>query len=137
MRITLQQAQAAIAAALTAAESTGERVSVAVIDAGGHLIAFARMDRAGLASLETALGKAFASVSTGAPTVELAPLIQPGQPLFGMTIASSRSMVMMAGGLPVEFDGELIGAIGTGGARSSGRDHEISVAGLTEMSAQR
>ncbi|MFT3864166.1 MAG: heme-binding protein [Solirubrobacterales bacterium] len=98
----LEIADGLIAAARTEAERSGEVLTFAVMDEGGNMVAFARMDGAGLAGIETAIGKAYTAVATGAPTAELFPLTQPGRPLFGFgtSVAAPRPLVPMPGGFP-------------------------------------
>jgi uncharacterized protein GlcG (DUF336 family) len=128
MNPPLAHIQAALDVAEDHAVALGEVLTLCVVDDGGHLVALRRMDGAGLASLETGIGKAYTSAATGAPTAELNPLTQPGQPLFGFgsSVTNPRPFVPMAGGVPIVRDGVLAGAVGAAGARDSTRDHEVA-----------
>lgn len=133
MNITLTQADAVLAAARTEAADRGVAASFAVVDTGGNLIAFARADGANLITIDTAIGKAYTAISIGADSANLTAAIQPGAPLFGtgLLLAGSRSLVPYAGGVLIQADGQVIGALGVSGAPSSDVDHEIAVASAT------
>lgn len=135
MNITLEQAEKAIAVAKQAAQERDERTALAVVDTGGNLVAFARMDSANLISIDTAMGKAYTALALNIDTIDLNPFIQPGQILFGtgLTLQQSRSLVPYAGGILLRCKGEVIGALGVSGARTSQTDHEIALAALAEL----
>lgn len=135
MGITLDQAEAVIAAARAGAAGRGETVALAVVDSGGNLVAFGRMDGAHLITIDTAIGKAFTAVSVGFDTVNMTPYIQPGQPLFGtgLTLAGSRSLVPYAGGVVIRSGDTMLGALGVSGAGQSHTDHEIGQAAAATL----
>ena len=135
MSISLSQAEAVIAAARAQAEERGVAVALAVVDAGGNLVAFTRADGAPLITIDTAIGKAFTAVGIGGDTVNLTPAIQPGGPLFGtgLVLAGSRSLVPYGGGVLIQADGRLIGALGVSGAPGSEVDHEIATAAAARV----
>jgi uncharacterized protein GlcG (DUF336 family) len=115
--ITLAAAQQAVAAAIAEAERIGVAVSVAVVDAGGALRAFARMDGAEIAGEVLAVDKAYTAVAHRSPTEELGALAQPGGELFGLQANGRGRYVMFGGGLPVtDGEGEVVGAVGVSGA---------------------
>ena len=89
-------------------------VSVAVVDEGGRLVAFGRMDRARPMSVDIATNKAYTAATFQRPTSQLAPLS--GQSWFQSVIVSSQGKVMaMAGGIPVLEEPHVIGAVGVSG----------------------
>ena len=115
--ITLAAAQLALAAGIAEAERLGVTVSVAVVDAGGVLRAFARMDGAEIAGEALAVDKAYTAVAHRTPTAELGALAQPGGELFGLQANGRGRYVMFGGGLPVtDADGGVVGAVGVSGA---------------------
>jgi uncharacterized protein GlcG (DUF336 family) len=115
--ITLAAAQRALAAGIAQAEHMGVAVSVAVVDAGGVLRAFARMDGAEIAGEVLAVDKAYTAVAHRATTAELGARAQPGGELFGLEANGRGRYVMFGGGLPVtDGDGTVIGAVGVSGA---------------------
>ena len=115
--ITLAAAQQALAAGIAEAERIGVAVSVAVVDAGGILRAFARMDGAEIAGEVLAVDKAYTAAAQRTSTAELGALAQPGGELFGLQANGRGRYVMFGGGLPVsDGDGAVIGAVGVSGA---------------------
>ncbi|AEY86145.1 GlcG/HbpS family heme-binding protein [Streptomyces olivaceoviridis] len=127
--LTTQDAEALITAARRAAGAAGATVSVTVLDAGGHLIAFRRDDRAVLISGETSTRKAYTALQLNAPTADLVDLVKPGGPFHTLPTALDRPLLFIAGGLPVHRDGRLIGAIGVGGGTPE-QDHGFAVTAL-------
>jgi uncharacterized protein GlcG (DUF336 family) len=128
MNITLEQAERAIAAAKRAAQEREELTAFAVVDTGGNLVAFARLDGANLITIDTAMGKAYTALAMNIDTIDLNPYIQPGQALFGtgLVLQQTRSLVPYAGGIVLRQAGKAIGALGVSGARASQTDHEIA-----------
>jgi len=88
---------------------------IAVVDASGNLVAEQRMDHALLVSIDIALNKAYTAVAVKIPTHELAPLSQPGQPLFGIHNADGGRIIIFGGGFPLKHGNEIIGGIGVSG----------------------
>jgi uncharacterized protein GlcG (DUF336 family) len=115
VEIALDVARQIIAAAEAQAERIGVGMSVAVVDEGGNLRAFARMDGAELAGIDLARDKAYTAVANSAPTDELAVLAAPGGPLFGLHSNAGGRYVIFGGGIPLRRDGRIVGAIGVSG----------------------
>jgi uncharacterized protein GlcG (DUF336 family) len=137
MSVDLQTANAMIAAAADKARSLGALVSVAVVDAGGNLVAFARMDGAEIAGPTLAVDKAYTSVSNRISTQELSVLAAPGGPLFGLHSNGGGRFVIFGGGIPVEDEGGAIGgAIGVSGGAVE-EDVAAAGAGITEWLRRR
>lgn len=113
--ISYEDAQRAIEAALTKATEIGSPSSVAVVDAGRELVAFARQDGALLASIEISIGKAYTARSLNMNTGDVGPLTQPGQPLYGLETTHQRRLVTFAGGRPLRSGDEVVGAVGVAG----------------------
>ncbi|MFI9799721.1 heme-binding protein [Streptomyces sp. NPDC052302] len=120
--LTSQDADALVLAAQRAAEAAGVPVSVTVLDAGGHLLAFRRDDRAVLISGETSTRKAYTALQLGTPTADLVDAVQPGGLFHTLPTALDRPLLFIAGGLPIHRDGRLIGAVGVGGGAPA-QDH--------------
>ncbi|MBT2413477.1 heme-binding protein [Streptomyces sp. ISL-12] len=123
--LTTQDAEALVTVAYRAAEDAGVRVSVTVLDAGGHLIAFRRDDRAVLISGETSTRKAYTALQLDSPTADLVEAVQPGGVFHTLPTALDRPLLFIAGGVPVHRDGRLIGAIGVGGGAPE-QDHAFA-----------
>lgn len=130
--ITLEEARSIISAAEQKAEEIGQPMNIAVVDAGRDLKAFARMEKAWLGSIDIAINKAFTAVSFEMPTQELADMAQPGQSLFGIHTTNDENIVIFAGGIPLERDGEIVGAIGVSGGTID-LDQQVAEAGVASF----
>ena len=126
--VTLAAARRAIAAAETKAMEIGVPMNVAVVDEGGNLVAFARMDGAWLGSTDIAQNKAYTARAFDMPTKDLAPLAQPGQSLYGIEASNQGRLIVFAGGIPLTWDGRIVGAIGVSGGTVE-QDQEVAEAG--------
>jgi uncharacterized protein GlcG (DUF336 family) len=113
---SLAQAQALVDVARAEAASRGVAVSVAVVDAGGHLLAFARMDGAEVAGPTLAVDKAYTAVSQSIATDELAVLAAPGGELYGIQANGGGRYVIFGGGVPLRAGDSIVGAVGVSGA---------------------
>jgi glc operon protein GlcG len=112
--ITTEGAKALIAKAEAKARSLGRTVNVAVVDSGGNLLAFERMDGAFLAGVDLCMGKARSALRFEEPTATIESTIHDGR--YALLTAGA---VEMQGGIPLKRRGEIIGAIGVSGADSS------------------
>jgi uncharacterized protein GlcG (DUF336 family) len=116
---SLDLAQRMCGAAIAHAERLGVAVSVAVVDAGGHLVSFDRMDRAEIAGPHLALAKAATAVAHRCPSGELAAESAPGASLAGLASSGGGRYVVFAGGLPLwSPDGRVVGGVGVSGANA-------------------
>jgi uncharacterized protein GlcG (DUF336 family) len=133
--ITLGQASTIVQAALARARETGcAPLAVAVLDAGGHLTAFAREDGAGILRPQIAFGKAWGALGMGMGTRAFARRVaeQPGQQaFFGALYAASEGRVFPAPGGVLIRDGAgaLLGAVGISGDVSD-KDEACALAGI-------
>ncbi len=93
----------------------GVAMSCAVVDAGDQLVAFERMDVADLVGITLARDKAFTALVNRMPTRDLAPIVQPGTEFYGYDSIAAGRMIVFAGGMPLECDGVLVGAVGVSG----------------------
>ena len=114
--IGLERAQAAIAAAAAEARKHDWKLNVAVVDSGGNLVAFARMDGAQLASIQIAEHKARASAGFRRETKAIENGIQQNGATYLMTL---DGIIGSRGGIPLIEGGKLIGAIGCSGGTGS------------------
>ncbi|MCX5312000.1 heme-binding protein [Streptomyces sp. NBC_00154] len=130
--LTIQDAEALVATARTAAEAAGVTAAVTVLDAGGHLLAFRRDDRAVLIAGETSTRKAYTALQLGAPTADLVDAVQPGGLFHTLPTALDRPLLFIAGGVPVFRDGRLIGAVGVGGGAPE-QDHGFATAAVEAL----
>jgi uncharacterized protein GlcG (DUF336 family) len=126
--VTLDTALHVIASARREAEAIGVAMNIAVVDQGNNLVAFQRMDGAWLGSIDIAQGKAYTARAFDMSTKDLAPLCEPGEPLFGIHVSNHGRLIIFAGGIPLERGGEVLGAIGVSGG-SVEQDQTVAEAG--------
>ena len=135
--LNLAGAETIAKAARAKAAEMGVKVNVAVVDDGGHLIAFARMDGARPASATTAMTKAVSAATFRQATGPLPPGTASPDPLHNLSVqnaaaASGGKVTTLLGGVPVEIDGQIAGAVGVGGATGE-QDAEIARAGIASL----
>ncbi|MFF3462067.1 heme-binding protein [Streptomyces sp. NPDC002619] len=130
--LTTHDAEILVTAARRAAEAAGVTISVTVLDAGGHLLAFRRDDRAVLISGETSTRKAYTALQLNAPTADLVDAVQPGGLFHTLPTVLDRPLLFIAGGIPIHRDGRLIGAIGVGGGAPE-QDHGFALAAVETL----
>ena len=114
--IALERAKAVIAAAAAEAHKHDWKMNVAVVDSGGNLVAFERMDGAQLASIQIAEHKARTAATFRRETKVFENAIQQNNSLYVMTL---DGVIGSRGGIPLVIDGKLVGAIGCSGGTGS------------------
>lgn len=134
MSITQSQAEAVIAAAHREAAAIGVPMNIAVLDAGAHLKAFGRMDRALLGSIDIALKKAKTAALFEMSSDAVGEFCRPGGPSPGLD-ATNGVLVVFAGGMPLRNrDGAVIGAVGVSGGAVE-QDRRVAEAAAAALSA--
>lgn len=130
--IGLDQAQLVVDAAVKKAQQIATLMNVTVIDAGGNLKAFARMDGAWLGSIDISAKKARTARFFDMDSGEIGKLSQPGGPLYNIEI-SNGGLITFPGGVPLKnASGEVIGAIGVSGSTVE-NDHAVATAGANAL----
>jgi uncharacterized protein GlcG (DUF336 family) len=127
--ITLEEAHQVLMAARKKAEEIGVQMNIAVVDAGGNLTAFIRMDNAWLGSIDIAQGKAFSARAFDMSTKDLGAESQQGKSLFGINASNHGKIIIFAGGIPLKDGERVVGAIGVSGG-SVEQDQEVAEAGV-------
>lgn len=126
--MTLEQAKAAVAAALAKAQELGLKMNIAVVDAGANLKAFARMDGAWLGSIDISIRKARTARFFDMNTGDVGQLSQPGGSLYAIE-HSNGGLITFPGGVPIRNkNNTVIGAIGVSGSTVE-NDHAVASAG--------
>ena len=123
--LTLEDAKRMLSAAEAKAASFGIAYNIAIVDAGGHLVAFLRQDGALIGSIDLAIDKAVTARMFDKATSDLARLAQPGKPLFGIQESNAGKVVIFSGGIPIISSGNIIGAVG---ASAGTVEQDIAVA---------
>ncbi len=126
--IQLTDARRIIAAATKEAESQKQPMNIAVVDAGGNLLAFERMENAWMGSINIAINKAWTSRAFDIETKSLGELSQPEEQFYGIHASNGGKVMIFAGGVPIKKDGKVVGAIGVSGGLGK-QDQAVAEAG--------
>lgn len=126
--LELTDARRIIAAATQKAVAIGQPMNIAVVCAGGHLLAFERMPHAWTGSVDIAIKKAWTSRAFDIETGALGKLSQSGEQFFGIHASNDGKVMIFAGGVPIKKDGKVIGAIGVSGGMGA-QDQAVAEAG--------
>ncbi len=130
--LTLEAAERIVAAAKKKAAEIATKMDIAVVDAGGNLKAFVRMDGAWLGSIDIAQRKARTARWFDMDTGVIGTLSQPGGPLYGIE-HSNGGLITFPGGVPLKnAQGEVVGAIGVSGSTVQ-NDHTVAAAGAAAL----
>jgi glc operon protein GlcG len=137
IHLTLAGARRVIAESEAKATAMKVKMNIAVVDDGGHLLAFARMDGARPASAYTAMTKATSAATIRQPTGPLPPGTNPPDVLLNISLqnaaaASGGKVTTLLGGVPIVVDGQVIGAVGVGGGTGE-QDAEVARAGVNSL----
>jgi len=127
MKLTYEGAQKLLAAGVAKARDMKVPQCICIVDAGGHLLAMARMDGAFALSIDTALRKAQTAAAYGGPTGGIEAGID-----IKLAIATDGRRINLPGGLPVIVDGHVIGAIGVGSGTGE-QDREVANTALAAI----
>jgi uncharacterized protein GlcG (DUF336 family) len=130
----LAAARAMIVAVQQIGRELGVAMSCAVVDSGDQLVAFERMDAADLVGITLARDKAFTALVNRMPTRDLAPIVQPGAEFYGYASVAGGRTIVFAGGMPLERDGVLVGAVGVSGGDAA-QDQRAADAGVAAFAA--
>jgi uncharacterized protein GlcG (DUF336 family) len=129
--LSYQGAQKMLQAAIAKATEMKVPQCISIVDAGGHLLAFARMDGAFAMSLTTSLMKAKTAASYGEPTGNLLAGVD-----IKLAIATQGERINLPGGLPIIIDGRVVGAIGVGSGTGE-QDRQVASAALKAIADAR
>lgn len=126
--VQLVDAKRMIEAAVKKAEEIKQPMCIAVACAGGHLLAFERMEKAWMGSIDISIKKAWTARAFDIETKDLGKESQSGGQFFGIHASNDGKVMIFAGGVPVLQDGVVVGAIGVSGG-SGKQDQEVAEAG--------
>ncbi len=134
-QITLDQAEAIVAACKQEALAIGQPMNIAVVDDGGNLVAFAAMDDTKLIGNDIAQKKALTAVYFQMDTRDLVPLVQPGAALYGIEATSGGRLVVFPGGVLLRNGaGTMAGGVGVS-AGTVDEDDQVARAGAAAYSS--
>jgi uncharacterized protein GlcG (DUF336 family) len=123
--VTLDVAKQLVAAAEEKAEEIDVPMCIAVMNEGGNLVAFQRMDDALLASISISQNKAYTAVSLKLDTETVWEVSQPGESLYGLGNTNEGRIITFGGGIPLESDGRVVGGVGVSGGSA---EEDVTVA---------
>jgi uncharacterized protein GlcG (DUF336 family) len=126
--ITLADARRIIAAAERKAEEIGQPMNIAVVDAGGNLVAHVRMDKAWFGSVDISINKAWTARAFDIETKVLGELSQSGDQFFGIHASNRGRVMIFAGGVPLKQGDQVVGAVGVSGGLGK-QDQAVAEAG--------
>ena len=127
LKLTHEGDLAALNAGIAKATAMGQPQCISVVDAGGHLLAFVRMDGAFYMSLETSFRKAKTAACYGAPTGGMQDDVA-----IKLALGTDGQRINLPGGLPIIVDGHCIGAVGVGSG-SGAQDREVAVEAIAAI----
>jgi uncharacterized protein GlcG (DUF336 family) len=128
-KLTLQDAKIILEGAERKAQEIGVPMDIAVVDDGGNLLAFHRMDGAKITSIDIAINKAFTAAGARKATHEYAEIAQPGGPAFGIHVSNQGRFMIFGGGLPIFVDGHIVGGVGCSSGTPE-QDRLVAQAGI-------
>ena len=129
--LTLDAARVAMEASEAEAAKGGWKVAIAVVDDGGHALMLHRLDGTQWSSIDTAVQKARAAAAWKRPSRLLEEMVNNGRFAF---LSITQGMAVLQGGVPIEIDGQVIGAIGVSGVKASD-DEIVALAGINALKA--
>jgi uncharacterized protein GlcG (DUF336 family) len=131
LKLTYQGAMKLLNTAVMKATDMGVPQCISIVDGGGHLLAFARMDGAFSQSIDTSLMKARTATSYGRPTGDI-----PAGVDLKLAIATKGARINLPGGLPIIVDGHVIGGIGVGSGTGE-QDRQVAMTALAALPGAR
>ncbi len=131
-KLTLGDARLVLEGAEKKARTMGIDMDIAVVDDGGHLLAFIRMDKARVTSIDVAINKAFTAACARRATHEYAAVAGAGGPAFGMHVSNQGRFMIVGGGLPIFIKGVIAGGVGCSSG-SPEQDRDVAQAGIDHL----
>jgi len=130
--VTLADARRIIAAGEKKAQEIGQPMNIAVVDAGGNLVAHVRMDNAWIGSVDISINKAWTSRAFDITTQDLGKNSQSGDQFFGIHASNHGRVMIFAGGIPLKKGDKVVGAVGVSGG-SGKQDHSVAEAAAAAL----
>jgi len=135
-RIGAVEAETLLAGARRRSAEIGVPMCIAITDESGNLVAFERMDGGKITSITVAIDKSFTASAAKRATHDYGAASQPGAPAYGIASAIGGRLMVVAGGLPVIVDGEVVGGIGLSSGTPQ-QDRDCAEAGIAYFLAKR
>jgi len=123
--LSLAEANLIIQAGISRATTIASPSTISVVDAGGTVIAQAKMDGASLSSVDLAYNKAYTSLSCRMATSDITKIAQPGGDFYGIANGLGGRAIIFPGGIPIIADGQVVGAVGASGGNGA-QDEDVA-----------
>ena len=134
-KLTLADARIIMAAAEQKSREIGVDMDIAVTDDSGSLLMFHRMDNARITSIDVAISKAFTAAAARRSTRSYGEVSQSGGPAFGIHVSNQGRFMIVAGGLPIFVDEQIVGGVGCSSGHPD-QDEEVARAGIDALLAE-
>ncbi|MBI1746343.1 MAG: heme-binding protein [Acidobacteria bacterium] len=134
-KLTLEDVKVLLAAAESEARAIGVDVDIAVVDDGGQLLGFYRMDKAKITGIQIAIDKAFTAAGARKATHEYAAMASPGASAFGIHVSNGGRFMIFGGGVPIFVAGQIVGGVGISSG-SSEQDRAVAEAAVDALLCQ-
>jgi uncharacterized protein GlcG (DUF336 family) len=131
-KLTLDDARVIMDAAEKKAGEIGVDMDIAITDDGGRLLMFHRMDNARITSIEIAMDKAFTAAAARKSTRAYGESSMPGGPSYGIHVSNRGRFMIVAGGLPIFFENQIVGGIGCSSGHAD-QDEVVAQAGIDAL----
>ena len=128
-KITLDDARIVMAAAEKKAREIDVDMDIAITDDNGSLLMFHRMDNGRITSIDVAISKAFTAAAARRSTRSYGEVSGPGGPAFGIHVSNQGRFMIVAGGLPIFVDNQIVGGVGCSSG-SPDQDEVVAQAGV-------
>ncbi len=128
-KLTLEDVKIIMKAADAKAREIEVDMDISIVDDGGHLLMFERMDGAKITSIQVSMDKAFTAAGARRATHEYAKTAGAGGPAFGIHASNQGRFSIVGGGVPIFVDGRIVGAVGCSSGTAE-QDREVSEAGI-------
>ena len=133
-RLTLEDARVMMAAAEAKAREIDVDMDIAITDDNGSLLMFHRMDGGRITSIDVAISKAFTAAGARRSTRAYGKVSGPGGPAFGIHVSNQGRFMIVAGGLPVFFEEQIVAGIGCSSGTPD-QDEVVAQAGVDALAA--
>jgi uncharacterized protein GlcG (DUF336 family) len=134
-RLEFADVKKILAAAEAEAINIGVDMDIAVVDDGGNLLGFYRMDRGKITSIQIAIDKAFTAAGTRRPTSDYKAVGAPNGSAFGIHVSNQGRFMIFGGGVPIIIDGECVGAVGCSSGTPE-QDEQVARAGINALTTK-
>ena len=133
LRLSNKEVEVVVAACKKKATEIGMPMDIAVVDDGGNLLHFERMDGAIVGGITLAIDKAYTAAIFGFRTEELGRTAVPGGPDFGISSSDHGRITIFGGGVPIFVENKLVGSVGCSSGGTSEQDAAVATAGAEAL----